>query len=110
MSKFQEKLTEYTDLMDKRGTKYDADLLQKVTKGLGPSIYLKDAELVSCGDESELDRVKTSFLKKKHGQTDDAKMDAAIKKVCETMKGDARKKRAIFYYHLVKEMGLEGNY
>ena len=110
MSKFQEKLDKYHELMDKRGTKYDAELFRKVAKGLGPSIYLRDAESVSCGDSKELDRVKKNFLMKKHGMEDEAKADAAIKKVCDSMKGDRSKKRAIFYYHLVKELGLEGNY
>lgn len=110
MSKFQEKLDEYKGIMDKRGTSYDADLLEKVAKGLGPSIYLGDASMVSCSDQSELDRVKQNFLMKKHGLTDEAKADAAIKKVCDAMKGDRQKKRAIFYYHLVKELGLEGKY
>lgn len=106
MSKFEAAVEEY---MAKIG-KCDEALLRKVTKGLGPSIYLKDASMVSCSDQSELDRVRTNFLMKKHGMTDAAKADAAIKKVCETMKGDRQKKRAIFYYHLVKDLGLEKNY
>ena len=110
MSKFQEKLDEYKATMDKRGTEYDADLLEKVAKGLGPSIYLDDASMVSCSDQSELDRVRESFLMKKHGMTDGDKADAAIKKVCDNMKGDRRKNRVIFYYHLVKELGLESKY
>lgn len=106
MSKFEAAIEEYKA---KIGS-CDEDLLRKVTKGLGPSIYLKDASMVSCSDQTELDRVKNNFLKKKHGMSDEAKMDNAIAAVCEKMKGDRQKKRAIFYYHLVKDLGLAGNY
>lgn len=106
MSKFEAAIEDYKAKI----AGCDEELLRKVTKGLGPSIYLKDASLVSCSDQTELDRVKKNFLMKKHGMTDEAKMDAAIKTVCETMKDDRQKKRGVFYYHLVKNLGLEGNY
>jgi hypothetical protein len=108
MSKFDEVYGKYQEAM--AGTDYNNDLLTAVTKGLGPSIYLADASLVSCGDQSEKDRVKNNFLIKKHGLTDSAELDAAVTAVCEKMKGMARKPRAIFYYHLVTTLGLEANY
>jgi len=106
MSKFEAAITEYMGKIPS----CDEALLRKVTKGLGPSIYLKDASMVSCSDQTELDRVRNNFLMKKHGLTDEAKLDAEIKKVCEAMKDTRQKKRAVFYYHLVKNLGLEGNY
>lgn len=106
MSKFEAAIEEYKGKM----AECNEELLRKVTKGLGPSIYLRDASMVSCSDQSELDRVKKNFLMKKHGLEDGANLDAAIKAVCEKMKGDRQKKRAIFYYHLVVDMGLEANY
>lgn len=111
MSKFEEKLETYTKQIGEKlsGHTVDADLLRKVTKGCGPSIYNADSSQVSCSDQTELDRVKNNFLKKKHGLTDDAKCDAAIKEVCEEYNARPRY-RAIFYYLLTQKLGLEGNY
>lgn len=110
MSKFDEKMEAYRKALSsvKKGAADDA-LLTKVAKGLGPSIYLKDASLVSCSDDKELDRVKTNFLKKKLGMKDEGKMDAAIKAVCGTYT-DNHKYRAVFYYLLVKNLGKESVY
>ncbi|AOW21902.1 DUF2853 family protein [Urechidicola croceus] len=111
MSKFDEKLDLYKGSMDKLGLKYDADLLAAVTKGLGPSIYKKDAETVSGSDEKELATVKKNFLMKKLGLSDGPKLDAAIEKVVEKMgKSNRNKYRAIFYYLLAVEFGKESVY
>lgn len=109
MSKFDEALEKYTADMDKHlGMKPDADLLRKVAKGLGPSIYLKDASLVSCSDQTELDRVKANFLDKKLGITGDA-AEKAVAAVCAKYKAH-NKHRAVFYYLLVQELGKESFY
>ena len=60
MSKFDEAIETYKASMTKMGMEYDEDLLKKVAKGLGPSIYNKDASLVSTSDKEELDRVKST--------------------------------------------------
>ena len=108
MSKFDGILDGYRATL--AGTDFDDALLTAVTKGLGPSIYLADASLVSCSDKSETDRVKANFLIKKMEQADGPELDAAIADVCADMKGTARKARAVFYYQLVKKLGLEGKY
>ena len=111
MSKLQEKLEFYTSEAEKLGVKIEADLFKLVTKGLGPSIYKEDAELVSCTEESELETVKQNFLIKKLELEDGEKLDAAIKSVCEKMgTSNSNKYRAIFYYLLVKEFGAEAKY
>ncbi len=105
MSKFDEKLASYQDaLKSVSKTAVDADLLNKVAKGLGPSIYLRDASLVSCSDQTELDRVKANFMTKKLGMTDNAAMDAAISSVCAEYNAN-QKYRAVFYYLLLKKLG-----
>jgi len=82
-----------------------------VTKGLGPSIYKDDAELVSCSEASELETVKKNFLIKKLALEDGENLDAAIQTVCEKMGSSNKKKyRAIFYYLLVKDLGAEAKY
>ena len=105
MSKFDEMMAKYSAELKSAGkSAVDADQLTKVAKGLGPSIYLKDASFVSCTDQIELDRVKTNFLTKKLGMTDQAAMDAAIASVCADY--DSRMKlRAVFYYMLAQKLG-----
>ncbi|MCU0347892.1 MAG: DUF2853 family protein [Saprospiraceae bacterium] len=105
MSKFDEMMAKYAAELGSTGkSAVDADQLTKVAKGLGPSIYLKDASLVSCTDQTELDRVKANFLTKKLGMTDNAAMDAAIKTVCAEYNSKQRM-RAVFYYMLLKNLG-----
>lgn len=105
MSKFDEMMAKYSDaLKGVSKSAVDADQLTKVAKGLGPSIYLKDASLVSCSDQIELDRVKANFLTKKLGMTDNAAMDAAIKSVCAEYNAN-HKLRAVFYYMLLQKLG-----
>ena len=111
MSKLQEKLDLYTSEAEKLGVKIEADLFKLVTKGLGPSIYKNDAEIVSCSQKAELETVKKNFLLKKLALKDGENLDAAIQTVCEKMgKSNKKKYRAIFYYLLVKELGAEAKY
>ncbi len=111
MSKFDEAMATYKGEMDKMGIKYDADLLQSVAKGLGPSIYNTDSNKVSCSDQSELDTVKNNYLIKKLGLSDGAALDKAISGVCDTMGSSNRNKyRAIFYYLLCKHFKKESVY
>jgi len=112
MSKRNELIALYAkELKEKAGVTADMDLLEKVTIGCGPSIYNKDASTVSCTQESELETVKNNFLIKKLGLKDDAKLDAAIKEVCEQLGSSNRNKyRAIFYYLLTKKFGKENVY
>ncbi len=102
MSKLQEKIEFYSQEAEKLEIKLDANLFAKVTKGLGPSIYKKDAEVVSCSQDDELVTVKKNFLIKKLGLEDSEKLDTAIAEVCEKMgRSNKNKYRAIFYYLLV---------
>ncbi|WP_456432507.1 DUF2853 family protein [Nitratifractor sp.] len=112
MSKLEEKISQYQAEAKKLKLGLDAALIDKVTRGLGPSIYRKDAETVSCSDPGELERVRKNFLQKKLGLTDDeAKLDAAIKEVCEKMGSSNRNKyRALFYALLAKKFGKESVY
>ncbi|MFK8055262.1 MAG: DUF2853 family protein [Saprospiraceae bacterium] len=93
-----------------KGHEVDEATLHAVTKGLGPSIYNKDSATVACSQSSETDTVRKNFLMKKHGLTDEAAADKAITEVCEQYKGSRAKMRPVFYYVLVKKLGLEKNY
>lgn len=111
MSKLQEKIDLYTSEAEKLGIAIDADLFKLVAKGLGPSIYKEDAELVSSSNKAELETIKKNFLIKKLGQEDSEKLDEAIQKVVDTLGSSNRRKyRALFYYLLVKEFGAESVY
>lgn len=113
MSKFVEAMDKYKDDYSNKMNLTDLDeaLLEKVAKGLGPSIYNADSSMVSCSDQSEKDRVKANFLLKKMELTDGPELDAAVTAVCEAMGSSNRSKhRAIFYYLLVKQLGLEAKY
>ncbi|WP_456449845.1 DUF2853 family protein [Hydrogenimonas sp.] len=112
MSKLDEKIEKYTQAANELGLEVDAELVEKVTRGLGPSIYNKDAETVSCSDETELARVRDNFLKGKlKMEESDETLDAAIREVCEAMSSSNRNKyRALFYTMLVKKFGKEEIY
>lgn len=111
MSKFDDLIETYQAEAAKIGVSVDLDLLTKVTKGLGPSIYNADSAKVSCGDKAEIERVKSSFLMKKLGLSDGDALDSAIQEVCETFGSANRNKhRALFYYLLVQKMGQEAKY
>lgn len=112
MSKLDEKIELYTSKMKEIDAGFDAELLAKVTKGLGPSIYKKDAESIACSSTDELATVRKNFLQKKLGLTNsDEELDAAIKAVCEKMGTSNRNKyRAIFYSLLVVSFKKESVY
>jgi hypothetical protein len=112
MSKFEEKVGKYIDhVKDKLGMEPDVDLLRKVTKGCGPSIYNRDAETVAVKDDAEMATVKNNFVIKKLGVADNADTDARIQKVADMYAEKSRtKNRAVMYYLLTKEFGKESVY
>jgi len=113
MSKFDECISLYqSELENTLGIKdYDLDLLKKVAKGLGPSIYNNDASKVSTSDQAEVDRVRDNFLIKKLGLRDDGSLSPAVKEVGEAFGSSNKAKyRAIFYYLLTKKFGKESIY
>lgn len=112
MSQRDDLIAKYAaDLKDKFGETADMDLLTKVTVGLGPSIYNKDASLVSGSDEKELETVKNNFLMKKLGMADSPELMTGIKSVLETYGSSVKNKhRAVVYYKLAKHFGKESIY
>jgi len=111
MSKRDELIVKYKEQLEKAGVKVNDELLTKVTIGCGPSIYNADAATVACSQENELATVKNNYLIKKLGLKDDAKLDAAIKGVCEKLGSSVKNKyRAVFYYMLCVEFKKESVY
>ena len=58
MSQFEEKVSEMLSEATKLGWTVNEDLLTKIAKGLGPSIYNADSSLVSSSDQAELGKTK----------------------------------------------------
>jgi len=111
MSKLDDKIALYTKSANELELGLEDSFISSVTKGLGPSIYNKDAESVSCSDASELETVKKNFLIKKLGLEDSDELDNAIKEVCQQMGSSNRNKyRALFYALLAKKFGKEDVY
>ena len=108
MSKFDEKLATYEAALDKVDVDNDKELLKKVTRGLGPSIYNNDSNKVACSSKSELERVVKNFVVKKLG-LDQEKGEEVVQTVCKKYVSRA-KHRAVFYYLVVKELGAEDHY
>ena len=108
MSKFDEKLATYEAALKKIDSKADMDLLRKVTKGLGPSIYNNDSNKVACSQKSEMERLVKNFCVKKLG-VDQAAGEKAAAEVCAQYT-ERSKHRPVFYYLVVKNLGKESDY
>ena len=107
-AKKAEKIALYIQDIKKHYGEVDEDFVAIIVKNLGPSIYKRDAELVSCSDPKELDTVRKSFLMKKLGiDASQGVMDAAIADVCQELKSTRTKYRATFYYALAKKFKKE---
>ena len=71
----------------------------------------RDSTYVAFSDPTEVETVKTNFLKKKLGLTEsDAVLDAALDEVKETMKADHTKSRITVYYLLAEKFGKLGQF
>jgi hypothetical protein len=101
-------LQKYIDDVAKYDDTVNEELIETLYKSLAGVLGNRDAANVSCSDEDELATVKKNFIEKKCGITDDEKADAAIKEVCEMMKGDNSKNRLVFYYLLAQELRVMG--
>ena len=106
-----DKIAKYIEENKKLSLGLSDDLIANVTKGLGPSIYKKDSETVSCSQSSEMDTVKKNYLIKKLGLDNTEALDTAIKDVCEKMGSANRNKyRALFYALLAQNFKKEHVY
>jgi hypothetical protein len=111
-SKKEELILKYSaHLREKFQLEPDPVLLERVTHGLGPAIYNRDAATVSGSSASELETVKNNFLIKKLGLKDSAALMEAIHGVMKRYGTSERTKyRAVVYYMLVKTFGKEAAY
>lgn len=101
-------MSEYLDDVRRYDAGASAETVEKIVKHLGIALRSRDASLVSCSDQSEVDRVVEKWTSKKLG-ADEASGRAAVEKICETMKEDRNKSRVTFYYLCAKELGKLGD-
>ena len=99
----------YIDDVKKYAQSTDETVVGGIVKHCGIALQSKDASLVSCSQQSELDTVREKFLKKKLGLTaSDDELNAAIKEVCEKMgSSNPNKSRVTFYYLLAEKFGSQ---
>lgn len=110
MSKFDEAMTDCKAQMQAANIECDEALLASIAKGLGPSLYNRDANLVAASDPKEIENVKTRFIHRKLG-VEGAEADAAIAHAITTIgKSERQKFRPVFYYLIVKHLNKESVY
>ncbi|MBL4853256.1 MAG: DUF2853 family protein [Robiginitomaculum sp.] len=98
------KAADYIDNVRKYDSGASEAVVQKICNYLGIALTNKDSSLVSCSDQTEIDRVINGFCAKKMDM-DAAAAAACCKTVCETMKEDRMKSRVTFYYLCAKNCG-----
>ena len=102
-------MSEYHDDVKRYDSGADEGKIDAIVKHLGIALRGRDSSLVSCSDQSELDRVRDKWCMKKLGQANAEACENAIGAVCEMMKDDRNKNRVTFYYLCAKEAGKLGD-
>lgn len=93
------------------GVEADDDLLKEIVIGCGPSVYKKDAAIVSASDPAEIERLKQNFLIDRLGLPENLNLEDAINSVLDKYgRTNRRKYRVVVYYMLVKRFGKEDVY
>lgn len=96
----------YVEDVAKYTSSVNEEAVGALVKSLAPVLANRDAMLVSCSDESELETVRTNFIEKKCGvDANDDRAKAATDAVCEKMKEDRTKSRVTYYYLVAEELG-----
>src|SRR5690625_7983072 len=85
MSKFDDAVEKYVAASKKLNLGLTEEYLRAVARGLGPSIYNADAELVSSSDPGEFKTVKNNFLFNKLELADGPELDKVIDEIIENL-------------------------
>jgi hypothetical protein len=100
-------MEKYAAQLKKIGVPVNKELLETVTKGLGPANYKLDSMFVAASDKKELETVYKNFIVKKCIAADEKKTQKAMDFALEKMSGVRKKYRGAFYYILAKKLGLK---
>jgi len=99
----EQRFDKYYPNVQKFDAKANADVVRNIIKYCGPALNTRDASLVACSDEAEVNRVAKGFITKKLGLKS-GQLDLA-KDVCTQMKPQRFKDRVTFYYLAAKKAG-----
>ena len=102
MATREDKIEVYIQQLESLGEKINKKRIEEITDELGAANYNADASYVSCSDGEELQRIYTNYCAQKLGMEDQPKAMKKIYTVCEKMKDQKKKHRAVFYYLLSK--------
>ncbi len=106
MSKFDEHFNKCLELNEKHNLNIDPDLLKRVMRYLGPSIYNRDSSMVATSDPKEMEYVKEQFLRGKLGLKDEKEIEELMKQVEDDLKGVKNKLRVLFYALLIMNSSI----
>ena len=96
--------SKYEDNIKKYTKKYHQAAAEKIVGHLGIALRNRDSSLVSCGDQTELDRVREKWLRGKLSLAHtNAELDAAIAAICEKLKPEGGNKSRVTFYYLLAE-------
>ncbi|WP_353256930.1 DUF2853 family protein [Hyphomonas sp.] len=97
----------HADNIKKHANDYNQAAAEKIVGHLGIALRNRDSAIVSCTDGFELSRIREKWCRGKLGVAlNQQQIDAAIEKVCDTMKAEGgQKSRVTFYYLLAQELG-----
>lgn len=99
-------IEKYTAQLKKIGVPINKELLETVTKGLGPANYKLDSMFVATSDKKEVETVYNNFIIKKNA-ADEAKGRKALDYALEKFSGVRKKYRGAFYYVIAKKLGIK---
>lgn len=99
-------IEKYTAQLKKIGVPVNKELLETVTKGLGPANYKLDSMFVATSDKKELETVYKNFIIKKNA-ADEAKGRKALDYTLEKFSAVRKKYRGAFYYVIAKKLGIK---
>jgi hypothetical protein len=100
---------DYLENVKKYASAADAGAVAGIVKHLGIALRKRDSSLVAGSDPKELARLRDGFMKKKLALTQaDPELDAAIKDVLVTLKGERDKSRVTVCYLLAEKFGKLG--
>lgn len=105
-SKQEAVMEKYAAQLKKVGVPVNKELLETITKGLGPANYKLDSMFVAASDKKELETVYKNFIVKKCG-AEEEKGRKALQAVVEKFSGVRKKYRGAIYYALAKKLGLK---
>ena len=94
--------SKYEDNIKKYAKGYNKAAAEKIVGHLGIALRNRDSSLVSCSDDTELQRVREKWCRGKLAlsQSND-ELDKALAKVCEKLKPEGGNKSRVTFYYLV---------